>query len=128
MKKGLLLAAALSLVTVLGCGGGGSATGAGHVVIGYVVDDATLQPIGGAKVVLGSLPAVLSRDADGMFRIEFAPVGLTTLTVSKSGYNTRVANVTVLDQPVTDLSLIRLVRTGGDGGGGGGDLPPPPPF
>jgi hypothetical protein len=102
-----------------GCGGGGGA-GLGPApatVRGTVVDDASGQPISGARVRSGSRSAQTA--ADGTFTVG-AEVGMVSLTVSAAAYYTSSATATTTAGQEADVGTVPLAQQNGS--------PPPAPF
>ena len=87
--------------------------GGNYKVTGTVVDDEG-TPVANAEVVLGAAagnyPAVKT-DAKGAFTVEKVEDGKYTLTVSKEGYTTATAEVTV-DKADKAVGEVRLNRIG----------------
>jgi hypothetical protein len=103
-----------------GCGGGGGA-GLGPApatVRGTVVDDASGEPISGARVRSGGRSAQTA--ADGTFTVG-AEVGMVSLTVSATDYYTGNATATTSAGQETDVGPVPLAPQE-DGS------PPPAPF
>jgi hypothetical protein len=61
------------------------------VVLGRVVDAATLAPLPGAQVRVSTVPGVALADANGVFTVRDVPPGDHETMVSRIGYRSRVA-------------------------------------
>jgi hypothetical protein len=61
------------------------------LVMGRVVDAATLAPLPGAQVRVSTVPGVALADANGVFTVRDVPVGDHETMVSRIGYRSRVA-------------------------------------
>ncbi|HEY0025476.1 MAG TPA: carboxypeptidase regulatory-like domain-containing protein [Longimicrobium sp.] len=59
------------------------------VVLGRVVDAATLAPLPGAQIRISTVPGVAESDANGVFTVPDVPVGDHETMVSRIGYRTR---------------------------------------
>lgn len=106
-------------LAVAGCGGGGGA-GLGPApatVRGTVVDDASGQPISGARVRSGSRSAQTA--PDGTFVVG-ADAGTVSLTVSATGYYTGNATTSTTPGQETNVGTVTLAQQNGS--------PPPAPF
>lgn len=67
-----------------------AASPGGAVVLGRVVDKATLAPLPGAQVRVSTVPGVALADANGVFTVRDVPPGDHETMVSRIGYRSRV--------------------------------------
>lgn len=63
----------------------------GAVVLGRVVDAATLAPLPGAQVRVSTVPGVALADANGVFTVRDVPPGDHETMVARIGYRSRTA-------------------------------------
>lgn len=68
-----------------------AASHGGAVVLGRVVDAATLAPLPGAQVRVSTVPGVALADANGVFTVRDVPPGDHETMVSRIGYRSRTA-------------------------------------
>lgn len=61
------------------------------VVVGRVVDAATLAPLPGAHIRISTVPGVAVADANGVFTVRDVPVGDHETMVARIGYRSRTA-------------------------------------
>lgn len=116
MAAATLAACLLASLVVAGCGGGGSGPGVGSIE-GYAFGQipsaaetkapaiavsrgptppAGYEPLASALVMVTGSSTIATTDDQGYFRIDNVVAGVETVTVSKSGYLTAVAQVTVV--------------------------------
>jgi len=128
-----LIVCAVATLVISGCGGGSSSPGVGSIQ-GYVFGQITTvagqtavmavgrgptppdgyEALAGAVVMVTGSSAIATTDAQGHFQIDGVTAGAQTVTVSKSGYLTKVVQVTVVaGQVVTvaDALLTPSTRT-----------------
>ncbi len=101
MRRGLILAAAAAVLTVLaGCNTGPGQVGQGNygTIFGTVTDAKTGKPIAGAKLVI-SVVVTLTTDANGTYRETGVPVdspGIDeSVQVTATGYQGQTKSVHV---------------------------------
>jgi iron complex outermembrane receptor protein len=63
----------------------------GAVVLGRVVDAATLAPLPGAQIRVSTVPGLALSDANGVFTMRDVPLGDHETMVSRIGYRSRTA-------------------------------------
>jgi hypothetical protein len=88
-----LVALAMMVALMAGCGGGGGGSSTGSVV-GQVFDDQTLAPIAGASVKVGTAASVVT-NSSGAFTVSGLSSGSQSVTISATGYGASVTSVTV---------------------------------
>ena len=76
-------------------------------IVGYVIDDLSGESLVGTSVVIENQRKGVITNVSGKFKIDFLPVGLTTVHVSYIGYEsvTRDFNLT---NGLNDLGVIKL--------------------
>src|SRR4051812_36832825 len=104
-----VVAAALTTITTLHCGGGSTARekprSRPSVLVGTVLDDAG-GPVAGATIVVQGRTA--TSGPDGAFRIEGADEGSALVDVRAEGYHPRVVAAAL--SPQTGGGRVQVVR------------------
>ena len=98
MNAGRLLGLMMALGALLiaaGCGGGGGTTPGGSATVqGTLLDDATLEPVAGAIITIGTTGATSA--ANGGFTVS-TTAGSRTIAISASGYQQRSLSRTLAE-------------------------------
>ena len=101
-------------ITVMGCsglltppGGGGEESRVTGSIGGKVNDKTTGKSIGGANIKTDPITTDTETDSDGRYVIANVDPGIYTLTVSKDGYKSGTANVSVEvgEETIADIKL-----------------------
>ncbi len=104
-----LIASAIAMV-LTGCGGGGGSSSKASLS-GTIIDGASLLPLSGVRVALGSASTLTG--ADGRFNLTGLMVGSGVLTAQRADYEIASVTVTLVSGANQLSSAVQMVQSSG---------------